>query len=819
MTKYVSAVALAQGDVVCLDPSNPGQVTLATAPNLAAFPAALGVATAAATAGSVADIADSGSVASAITGLGVGNTSLVGVSANRCVRIVTPGQNDYVVGVVDTAGTLTIQAYNAVQTLEARFLNVRDYGAAGDGTTDDIYAFRAAIAAMGPPAQQGGPGNTLSIPPGTYVLSDDLHVTRHLILVGAHSEQTVLQFAAGKGVIIDYNAYTGTTGPDGGGGYKSIIRNVHIKCTKLTLSNWTPSAAYSTGARVRDPSEHRWHYECVVAGTSAPTFSSRPYTRYLASSALGFPAWAKHAARTVGESIVSTSYPYVWFECTAAGISAASEPSWAATVGATTTDGTATWTCRAISFVWKANAVHAVGDLVYPTGSPTNAIVFECTATVGTAKSGATEPSSWNFSVGGTTTDNEVTWTARSLWPTTVDTTIPWAPSTAFFIGQLIAPAAGLGATPPVYFECTTAGTSGATSPTWSTAPASTTIDGGAVWKAVVGASSPPASADIWLQDGSVLWAGRSASGLWMRAISSLIDVRIGNATNAAVLVSADVTRTPPTNANVWTIERAHLYGSGVGLAILGGDTNVGLASQLILDGSTGWGLWDSSFLGCTFIACEANANGAAYNCDSPTARSFYVGCYAESDQRPSSLTPAGTVWLGTAGTFQSAPYGKVAQSLRFSGGVFAPQLKTVNSIGTDVVTTTIGTGEIDKVALTFASSTEDAGGRPWRLHHAYLKPNWWELVWAASSSVQSLKIADAASTGAKPGSLWSYQPRTYFGSNGNSIEWGSAAPTSGSYKAGDVVHNIAPASGQPAFWLCTAAGSPGTWLAGPNVP
>lgn len=45
-----------------------------------------------------------------------------------------------------------------------------------------------------------------------------------------------------------------------------------------------------------------------------------------------------------------------------------------------------------------------------------------------------------------------------------------------------------------------------------------------------------------------------------------------------------------------------------------------------------------------------------------------------------------------------------------------------------------------------------------------------------------------------------------------------SAAPTTGTWLVTDVVMNSAPASGQPAGWICTAAGTPGTWKAMANL-
>lgn len=46
---------------------------------------------------------------------------------------------------------------------------------------------------------------------------------------------------------------------------------------------------------------------------------------------------------------------------------------------------------------------------------------------------------------------------------------------------------------------------------------------------------------------------------------------------------------------------------------------------------------------------------------------------------------------------------------------------------------------------------------------------------------------------------------------------WGTAAPslsTDGTYAVGDEVVNTVPSSGNDPGWLCTTAGTPGTWKA-----
>ncbi|MEX2640053.1 MAG: glycosyl hydrolase family 28-related protein [Balneolales bacterium] len=69
--------------------------------------------------------------------------------------------------------------------------DVRDYGARGNGTSDDTDAFKEAIAAA------GVNGGVINIPPGTYRLTDILHLNRDgIVLRGAGQEASTLLFDA-----------------------------------------------------------------------------------------------------------------------------------------------------------------------------------------------------------------------------------------------------------------------------------------------------------------------------------------------------------------------------------------------------------------------------------------------------------------------------------------------------------------------------------------------------------------------------------------------------------------------------------------------
>jgi hypothetical protein len=71
--------------------------------------------------------------------------------------------------------------------IPAGTISVTDFGAKGDGRTDDTAAFKAAIAS--------GSGKVIRIPPGQFVLSDVLEIdSSNLVLRGAGSSRTVLVF-------------------------------------------------------------------------------------------------------------------------------------------------------------------------------------------------------------------------------------------------------------------------------------------------------------------------------------------------------------------------------------------------------------------------------------------------------------------------------------------------------------------------------------------------------------------------------------------------------------------------------------------------
>jgi hypothetical protein len=207
-----------------------------------------GVAHTTGSAGGSVEVQQVGLVPSTITGLNAAAPplrSLVRVkrTTGRLERLSGTSpleKGDIVIGVADQYGNVMLLDH------DSGVYDVRDFGAVGDGITDDAPAFAVAIAAMGGGSGRAADGTVLKIPAGTYKCSDDIHVYKQCTIQGATASTgnggTIIQFDAGKSMIFWHQG-----SPFGGIATGTAVRDLGIHSTKVIGANdaWAPNRELS----------------------------------------------------------------------------------------------------------------------------------------------------------------------------------------------------------------------------------------------------------------------------------------------------------------------------------------------------------------------------------------------------------------------------------------------------------------------------------------------------------------------------------------------------------------------------------------------
>jgi hypothetical protein len=271
-------------------------------------------------------------------------------------------------------------------------------------------------------------------------------------------------------------------------------------------------------------------------------------------------------------------------------------------------------------------------------------------------------------------------------------------------------------------------------------------------------------------------------------------------------------------NANLWRVEHCYLLSNGSdGLFTDGSDSNAGIAISVDATNNGGWGIYDSSFLGNTYIACHTSGNTTGpYKTDDANAHNVFLGCYQEGAANLSSLVTPTIVLGGNLGTEGSATLASTAFIM--SGGIsHRGQFQHQNLRGTVDIGSGLGLADTTMTALTFGSADDGANLDGWKL--VYDNVNFeWNLINRASGTRRALTFPDGSlSPRAFAPTMKNgvYLNATY--SFGGHLKAGAAAPSSSTWVKADRVLNDWTVSGTAAgieYWYCQTAGAPGTWVA-----
>jgi hypothetical protein len=330
-------------------------------------------------------------------------------------------------------------------------------------------------------------------------------------------------------------------------------------------------------------------------------------------------------------------------------------------------------------------------------------------------------------------------------------------------------------------------------------------------------------------------------------------------------------------NANNFHVARCRITNNGRhGVYIDGSDANAGKIDHVDCSANDGWGFYDSSFLGNHLDTCHTNGNGkrsqvshggsryyvtsdslggttepgtesvvwvligvggvssiypawtfggdyiqgGAYKTDSNNGHNgVLTNCYSEGSQPPSSIVLPWTIVCGLHG----AGFTPGSSAFRINGdtsggSVSAFQVPAVTGSSKAFnLRVCASSDEVMNLELPgdhpsgFGFMQWENGNGCWVVRHARL---------AARTPVRfttDLNILAGGRSSAIGGGNVLFAQGLWIGGSTGTLrqhDSGTAAPTTGAHARGDIRWHSSPAAGGNAGWICTAAGTPGTWKA-----
>lgn len=306
---------------------------------------------------------------------------------------------------------------------------------------------------------------------------------------------------------------------------------------------------------------------------------------------------------------------------------------------------------------------------------------------------------------------------------------------------------------------------------------------------------------------------GSTGSGVSLKTTARLVNLMCFLWPEHGIKIDASTSYSPASNANIWYLSGCTTtLNFGHGLYVNGADANAGSCYSHNAIANQGWGIYDSSFLGNTYVGCHTSDNVlGSYKSDDPNARNMFLNCYSEGGQPAAqvvspSLIIGGLIDPGTS----PAILGGVDHAIRISGY-------------TGISEITIGYGQSNTSGYgldfldtqgTFSWSFGKAVGR-WGYQWANLGVPFGFMFYDRTATPANGYARDISSASAPTASYGAIGVGEHYFGGSTQMKWrglGTAAPTSGDYLQGDMVWNSSPTSGGYIGWVCTVSGNPGTW-------
>lgn len=317
------------------------------------------------------------------------------------------------------------------------------------------------------------------------------------------------------------------------------------------------------------------------------------------------------------------------------------------------------------------------------------------------------------------------------------------------------------------------------------------------------------------VSDNHVTWTAYHQTGIWLKGRAILRNISIIGISGDGVEVVADTSDTDPTNANGSEIDHMFIQTvNGNGFYAAGGDANAGQFTSIDAESYSGWGIWDSSFLGNTHTGHQAASftSLGAYKSDNSNARNVFTGCYTESGTGDSVIKAPAT-WVGGIATFSTDSSGYLWQDGHISS---SGSFNHVTSHGY----TSFQLGDPNSNTAFFAQAYDDSQvvltGTPLRLKFPQTgySPGYWRFDLSNSDLTIPMMISTSQQA-YTPAASVVFPSGVVIGKAGDDyslepfMQSDTASPVSGSFKKGDITLNRTPGAGDPLLWRCIAGTYP----------
>lgn len=332
----------------------------------------------------------------------------------------------------------------------------------------------------------------------------------------------------------------------------------------------------------------------------------------------------------------------------------------------------------------------------------------------------------------------------------------------------------------------------------------SPTTTGGRVTVTAKGASTLTMSENAFVPVGSPKANVRLLKdhGITLYGRATIRNVFIdGFAGDGIAVIANHATGLNSTNANGWRIDTARIINSGGnGLFVDGSDSNAGCGTAIDTDSNDGFGIWDSSFLGNTYMAPEvADDTLGAFKTDGSVNFSVFYGIYIEGAgavlvNLPSMIFGGPSASNNGSGVFLSTDGSGLLQLNTNVGGSGYSGKSKADASG-EVVTTHMPYSLTNRASAFHAASSYD----DLELYASALAQRW---RWQGADGISPLEFGTILSPEAQ--SIARFQNGYY--SNGRRRGVGLDT-TTGQALTGDISYDAAPAAGGKLGSVCITAG------------